>query len=225
MPTKLSRTRPTLGSMTPPFPSPPSTAFSASIASTTLISPTAVRTTGQPFAAARSSATARGREVQHDRPALLAEPSEGGQGQRQLLADVPPLLVDDRQPVGVGVLGEADRRADGRDDLAKPSEVLLGRLGGMVVSAVGLAAQDDRPTAEPPEQLAAHPPPRPVAGVQGDHEPTGADRLDVDHRQHPLEMDLVGLFELADLAQAVEGCPAELLVLPALEDVAPLALG
>ena len=39
-----------------------------------------------------------------------------GQGEGQLLADVAAGLVDDGQAVGVGVLGEADVGADGRDD-------------------------------------------------------------------------------------------------------------
>ena len=148
MPTKLSRTKPTRGSITPPFPSPPSTAFSASIGSTTLISPTGVRIDRAAEPAGQLLGDLRGREVEHHRPLRLVEPPQGGQGQGQLLADVAAGLVDDRQPVGVGVLGEADRRARGGDDRRERPQVLLGRLGRVVVPAVGLAPQDDRLAAQ-----------------------------------------------------------------------------
>ena len=55
MPTKLSRTSPTRGSITPPLPSPPRTASISSILSTTFASPTAERKNGTPYFAARSS--------------------------------------------------------------------------------------------------------------------------------------------------------------------------
>ena len=50
--TKLSRTSTTRGSMTPPLPSPPSTAPTASIRSTTFASPTADTWQGTPCRAA-----------------------------------------------------------------------------------------------------------------------------------------------------------------------------
>ena len=55
IPTKLSRTSPTRGSMMPPFPSAPSSAFVSSILSTTLASPTFERKNGTPYFAAKSS--------------------------------------------------------------------------------------------------------------------------------------------------------------------------
>ncbi len=55
--TKLSRTNPTRGSITPPLPSPPRIAPSARIRSTTLISPTEERCTGQPNSRAIASVT------------------------------------------------------------------------------------------------------------------------------------------------------------------------
>ena len=50
------------------------------------------------------------REVADDRPLLAAEDVLDGQGQGQLLAERPAFFVDDRQPVGVGVLDEPDVR-------------------------------------------------------------------------------------------------------------------
>ena len=55
-----------------------------------------------------SSTTRERGHVDDHRPALLPQPEQHRQGQRQLLADVAARLVDDRQPVGVGVEHEAD---------------------------------------------------------------------------------------------------------------------
>ena len=85
---------------------------------------------------------------------------------------------------------------------ANGPQVLLGRLGRVVVPAVGLAAQDDRLAAQGAEELAGQPAPRPVAGVEGDDEPAAADRLDVDDLEHLLEVDLVGIVERARRAEA-----------------------
>ena len=111
------------------------------------------------------------------------QPVRGGQGERQLLADVPAGLVDDRKSVGVRVLREADGRSQGRDDRRELAEVGLGGLRRVVVPAVGRGAEDGRLATEGPEQRLAQPAARAVAGVEGDDEPLASDRLDVHRRQ------------------------------------------
>ena len=117
--TKLSRTNPTRGSITPPLP------FAAEhglLGDHPLDDVDLAH--GRPVDRAAAVARQylgghRRREVDHDRSPGLLQPPTGGQGQRQLLADVTARLVDDRQPIGVRVLGETDRRPDGRHDRAR----------------------------------------------------------------------------------------------------------
>ena len=88
MPTKLSRTSTTRGSITPPFPSPPSTALWASIASTTFASPTAERKNGTPYLPARSSAMRLVEQLVTIGPGRLRSTMIDAQGQRVLFAHV-----------------------------------------------------------------------------------------------------------------------------------------
>ena len=64
----------------------------------------------------------------------------GRQRHRQLLADVATRLVDDRQAVGVGVLGKPDAGPVFEHRLAESSEVLLERLRRMSKLTIGCPA-------------------------------------------------------------------------------------
>ena len=89
---------------------------------------------------------ARGRHVDDHRPALLRQAEAHRQGQRQFLAEVAARLIDQGEPVGVGVEDKADVGAalgDQRGDLA---QVLGNRLRRVGEEAVGVAALADRPT-------------------------------------------------------------------------------
>jgi len=50
-------------------------------------------------------------------------------GERQLLADVAAGLVDDRQAIGIGVLGEGNIRAETLDQLGQAFQIGLRGLG------------------------------------------------------------------------------------------------
>ena len=111
MPTKLSRTSPTRGSITPPFPSPPNTALmlehhvdDVRLADGRAIERHAVLA-GHVF---RHPA---GRAIRDDRPGRWSEHVVDAHRQRVFFAQVAAVLVDDRQPVGVRVLAEADLSA------------------------------------------------------------------------------------------------------------------
>ena len=204
MPTKLSRTQPTLGSITPPLPSPPSTAFFGSIASTTLISPTAVRTTGTAEPLGQLFGHARGREVEHHRPLRLIESAEGRQGQRQLLADVTALLVDDRQSVGVWILCEPHRWPPSREPFAAKVRRFF---------SVGSGVWSYRPSGSPPKTIGWQP--RAWSNLQPSLPPAPwqASRATTNSRERiagtstisstRCQVDFVWLIELADLAQTV----------------------
>ena len=58
----------------------------------------------------------RGGEVQNDRSLHLREPPLRGQRERQLLADVAPVLINYGKAVGIGVLSKSNGRARGGDD-------------------------------------------------------------------------------------------------------------
>ena len=75
--------------------------------------------------------------------------------QRIFLADVAARLVDHRQPVGVGVLAEADVGAGSRDRRQHAGEVFGGRLGRVGELAVGLFAQHGHAAGQFVQQPAA----------------------------------------------------------------------
>ncbi len=108
MPMNGSRTQPMRGSMTPPLPSPPMTAPTARIFSTTLASPTAERWQGTPKLRAMSSMTREVDMLMTTGPFSCRSRQSDGQRQRQLFADVAARFVDDGQAVGVGVEHKAD---------------------------------------------------------------------------------------------------------------------
>ena len=166
MPTKLSRTSPTRGSIGPPLPSPPKTAPWASMASTTLASPTAERTNGTPCRPARSSDMRLLAQLVTIGPAPLPQHVVDAHGHRVLLAQVAARGVDHGQPVGVGILAEADVGPGLCHGGEHAGEVLGRRLGRVGELAVGLPAQDRHPAAQGFQQAAAQKATRPVVGVQ-----------------------------------------------------------
>ena len=100
---------------------------------------------------------ARGREVrrERERPAQL-EHALRREDERVLLADVAAVLVDDRQPVGVGILRETAGGAGGRADLRREfAEVLRGRLGRVAEDSRHLAVDVRHAAAERVEHHAA----------------------------------------------------------------------
>ncbi len=117
-------------------------------------------------------------------PGLCRSTWSTAHGQRVLLAQVAPRCVDHRQPVGVGVLAEADVARLARHGRQHAGQVLGRRLGRVLELAVGLAAEHRRLAAEllqqPPAQQAA----RAVVRVQQHRKPAAADPLDVDGGQH-----------------------------------------
>ena len=82
-------------------------------------------------------------------------------GQRILLADVAARLVDHGQPVGVGVLAEADVGAGVGHRVEHAGKVLGGWLGRMGELAIGLLAQHRQPAGKLVEQPAAQNAPAP----------------------------------------------------------------
>src|SRR5271167_4517256 len=56
-----------------------------------------------------------------------------------------------------------------------------------------------------------------MAGVQSDHVFPAANGLDIDDLEHPRQMDQVGVFDRAGLAQRIPARPGEILALPAVE--------
>ena len=125
------------------------------------------------------------RAVDHDRPGAfrqwgLRQHRLDGQRERRLLADVSPLGRGNRQPVGIGILEEADICVLKHDSGQHIGKVVGRRLRRVLKAAVGLAPLDHDLAAEMLEQRPGHAAARTVARVEPDSRPAAADRLHVD---------------------------------------------
>ena len=123
--------------------------------------------------------------------------------QRVLLAQVAARGIDHGQPVGVGVLAEADVGAGVGHGRQHAGQVFGGRLGGMGELAVGLFAQHRDPAGklvqQPPAQDAAGA----VVAVQKHAEPALANPLGVDGVQHGQQMGGDGVVASLAAAEAI----------------------
>ena len=145
-----------------------------------------------------------------------------GEGQRQLLADVAAILVDDREPIGVGVLREADRGPHRGHDRAEFLQIGFRRLGRMIVVSVGSVTQDDRPGSQGFQERDAEPPPCPVARVEDHLETPPPDRRDVHGLEDAGQVPGIGIIDRAGSAQAIPARPAKIADLPPIEQDAAL---
>src|SRR5262249_7925373 len=93
-----------------------------------------------------------GGAVGHNRALLLAQDMIEAERERILLADVGALLVNNGQPISVGILAKTDHRFGVNDLLAHCRQVLGGRLRSMFKLAVCLAAEQSNVAAEHAEQ-------------------------------------------------------------------------
>ena len=108
--------------------------------------------------------------------------------QRVFFPQVSARGVDHRQPVGVGVLAEADvgPRVDHRGE--HPGEVFRGRLGQMGETAVGTVAQQRHAAPQGFQQPPAENASRAMIGIEQNLELPGADAGGVDRRQDGVQM-------------------------------------
>ena len=126
--------------------------------------------------------------------------------ERQLFADVSARFVNDRQAVGVGVLGKTDGRPGGWDDRGDTPSNCLGGLGRWSYRPSGspprIAAGNPAP-----QQRLGHPPAGSVAGVEHNLESAAADRRHVDDSQDGRQMPAIGISRGANLSQRSPSSP------------------
>ena len=195
MPTSESRPGTMRGSITPPLPSPPMTAFSRSIAWTTLASPTGVRMTRPPYLAATSSSM---RLVERFAAATAARLLRQDVAARPAPANIPRRCrcrSRRRSPAGRRPGPGRSRRGAccRRTSSARPGEVLRRRLGLVGELAVGRAVEVDELAAELGQQRRRRDAAGPVHAVQHDLEPLARDPQHVHVVEHALDVQRVRL--------------------------------
>ena len=103
-------------------------------------------------------------------------------------ADVPAGLVDDRQPVRIGVLAKADIRS-GRNDLASDVlQVLRGRLRRMFELSIRVAADEHDLAAERFQELHSQQASRATIGIKQNAELPGANGLGIHNCDEQAQM-------------------------------------
>jgi len=107
----------------------------------------------------------RGRKVgNHGAPAPL-QGEQRRQRQSIVFADRASLAVDDRQPVGVGVLGKSGVCPFSEHTLAQLHQALWNRLRITWENAIRLSVQLDNMTAQPSQELRGRETSRPVTTI------------------------------------------------------------
>ena len=113
-------------------------------------------------------------------PALALEPALDDEDDGRIRAERDAVLVDDDEPIGVRVLGEADVRARATHEIAQPGQARLVRLRVLRGCCVRARVDGDHVAAEGLEQAKRGSRRGAAAGIHGDLEPARPDALDVD---------------------------------------------
>jgi hypothetical protein len=146
-----------------------------------------------------------GRSVDDDRAEFLGKSMADGKSKGVFLADVAAGLVDESEPVRVGVDGEAHVGAGLAHFGGQTSKVFLDRFGFVLKTAVRFAAEEDDVAAQCGKQSRTEGRARRVVCVEDDPEPASGDGVDVDARENLLEVGAVRVVDGFGGRNAVPG--------------------
>src|SRR5262249_34849291 len=131
--------------------------------------------------------TRRG-HVDHYRARFLPEPVDHGQGQREFLADVPAILIDQRQAVRIRVEHKSYIRTGRRDAWTYTEQVGRDRFRLVCKYANSIAAQAGCLAAEGLQQHLAELPTSAAVGIKHCHKLPACAFLDVNEFQDAIAM-------------------------------------
>ena len=138
--------------------------------------------------------------IHHDRALLAAQNVIDAQSERVFLAEIVARFVDDRQPIGIGILAKADVGSGLAHQRQNRLQIVRRRLGHMLEQTIRLAADDFRFNSQrgkhPPSQDAA----RSMIRIEQHLELPRANPLDVDRLEQERQVILRRIGRLREFA-------------------------